>query len=136
MTMIDPAHREPVPATPRKAMTPARRKAILAAYDGRCAGCDEPLAGRKWVADHRVALELGGADTLENLQPLCNDGRRCVVGKNRDDARRIAEMRRQSAMRLDVPRRPSTRPIPQRADPWPKGKQKIRSRGFQKRGRN
>ena len=114
--------------TPRGSMTPKRRRDILTKYDGLCAGCDEPLAGRKWIAEHILPLELGGADTLENLQPLCNDGARCVVGKNRDDARRIAKMRRQAKMdlRREEPSRFQSRPFPKSTRP-------LQSRGFDKR---
>lgn len=110
--------RELVLATIRKAMTPKRRKAIWDAYEGRCAACDEPLPSG-WIADHRLPLDLGGRDDLGNLQPLCPDP--CNKAKCRYDAKRIAEMRRQQAMRLDVPVEPSKRPIRSRNE-WPKSR--------------
>lgn len=88
--------------TPRGSMTPKRRRDVLASTEGLCAGCETSLAGVKWIADHRLPLELGGADALSNLQPLCPD---CNREKTHDDAKRIAKMRRQSKM--DEPAQPS-----------------------------
>lgn len=104
-------NREPVPPTPRKAMTPARRRAVLEAYDGRCAepACAK-LLGPDWQADHVIPLELGGSDTLDNLQPLC--ARPCHQIKTAWDVKAIRKAARLRA-REDGTRRPR-QPIPGR----------------------
>lgn len=97
--------------TARGAMTPKRRRDVLALTEGLCAGCEEVLKGQPWIADHCVPLELGGTDTLGNLQALCVP---CDKIKTRNDARQIAKMRRQAKM--DEPGEPS----------------RLQSRGFDK----
>lgn len=62
--------REPVPATPRKAMTPARRRAALEAYGNRCDDCGASLTTKVEI-DHRIQLWMGGPEARENLRPLC-----------------------------------------------------------------
>lgn len=97
--------RELLDGTPRKAMTPARRKAVYAAYDGRCAGCDDVLAG-PYQIDHIIPLALGGADEFHNLAALCVS---CHRGKTASDLRRIAKAKRQAALLGE--RAPAKRPI-------------------------
>lgn len=61
--------RELIEDTPRKAMTPARRKRVLAQHNGQCVcGCGET---KGLEIDHRVPLWMGGLDEDENLDPLC-----------------------------------------------------------------
>lgn len=79
---------------PRKSFTPKQRQGVFSAYDGVCAGCDEPLRG-KWQVDHRVPLELNGPHDPSNWQPLCGqDMNGCHVAKTREDIKRIAAARR------------------------------------------
>jgi len=81
--------REAVEATPRKAMTPARRRRVRERQGDLCAcdGCVE-----LWVdVDHVVPLELGGADDDENLEGLCKAHHK---EKTKADAKRIAKARR------------------------------------------
>lgn len=64
----------------------------LAEFADSCACCGMPItpaSGLDW--DHRVPLELGGEDEIDNLQPLC---RRCHVSKTAEDVGRIAKARR------------------------------------------
>lgn len=98
----------PVPATPRKAMTPKRRAAILTRHGGRCAraGC-EITEGLE--IDHIIPLELGGSDADHNLEPLCDPHHQL-------DVRMIARARRIRKREAG-----ETRP-----------KRPIKSRGFDK----
>lgn len=85
-----PMRREPVEATPRKAMTPARRARVLARFDGKCSypGC-EIATGLE--IDHVIALDLAGKDEDDNLAPLCEVHH---AQKTRLDAKLIAKSRR------------------------------------------
>lgn len=86
--------REAVEATPRKGFTPKQRKGVWDAYDGKCAGCDEPLKPG-WAVDHILPIELGGAHEPKNWQALCGQNvNGCHVAKTRDDIKRIAAARR------------------------------------------
>lgn len=79
---------------PRKSFTPKQRQGVFTAYDGLCAGCDEPLKG-KWQVDHILPLDLEGSHDPSNWQPLCGqDMNGCHVAKTREDIRRIAAARR------------------------------------------
>ena len=109
--------REAVPATPRRAMTPARRKAVLSQSEGSCGICLNPIVG-PWIADHIIPLELSGPDTLENLWPLCPA---CDKDKFKRDMKAIAKMRRLQAQAKKKPPEPTQRT-----------KRQIRSRGFDK----
>ena len=115
MTRVAPKTGELIEATPRKAMTPKRRRDLLDAYFGKCARCGEPITQPGWVANHITPLAQGGADDLSNLEPLHKP---CDNQITPADISRIAETKRQAKMRLDVPREVSKNP--------------IRSRGFQK----
>lgn len=113
--------REPVAIEPRRPLT--RREVIELAVrqSGRCAcPCGEKLdALRETVVDeHLLALELGGSNDLANraLYRLP-----CAKAKTAaKDAPAIAKCRRIEA-RENGTRRPR-KPIPQRADLWPKGR--------------
>lgn len=81
--------REPVEATPRKAMTAARRNRVAERQGVLCAraGCEQ-----RWTeVDHVVPLELGGAEADENLEGLCEAHHK---EKTKADVRRIAKARR------------------------------------------
>ena len=60
----------PAPATPRKAMTPARRARIVARDGEVCARLDCDCTTGLQV-DHVIPLDLTGKDEDENLQLLC-----------------------------------------------------------------
>jgi hypothetical protein len=114
----------PAFATPRKAMTPARKRRIHAQHKGLCTYCGQEteVSGPTVVYDHEIPLELGGSDDDGNIGPI--HASPCNKIKTAADAKQIAKMRRQSKM--DEPREPSRI---QSRNEWPKG-QKIQSRPF------
>jgi hypothetical protein len=114
---------EPVEATPRRSATKSRRDAVIARDGPLCAGKGCSELGRE--LDHRVPLELGGADELANWQLLC---RAHHAGKTLCDLVAIAKARR-LRKRADGTRRPRKR-IASPAHPWPPKSPKIKSRGF------
>lgn len=83
--------RELLDGTPRKAMTPARRKRILSAHDNRCAhdGCE---SADRLEIDHDIPLALGGSEEEGNLIVLCYAHHK---EKTRSDLWRIAKAKRQ-----------------------------------------
>jgi 5-methylcytosine-specific restriction endonuclease McrA len=86
-----------------------RRRRLLERFGGCCAACGESIDG-SWIADHVIALELGGSNADANLQPLC--AAPCNKTKTANDARLIAKAKRLRA--------------------GPKvSRHRIRSRGFQ-----
>ena len=121
MSMIEPAQREPVEATPRKRLTRAERVAILKRQEHRCAGPCEASLIWSWVEErpvygpmideHIVPLELGGSNELSNRELRCID---CAKEKTRADRKVIAKVAR----------------IRRRLAGEERQKQKIRSRGF------
>lgn len=111
--------RAPAPATPRKAMTPARRARIVARDGEVCARLDCDCTTGLQV-DHIIALELTGKDEDENLQLLCTPHH---AAKTRLDLKMIARARR-----LRKKADPETRK-PSRMVSRPLGK----TRGFDKR---
>ena len=63
--------REPLEATKRNTMTPARRRAVLTRA-GLCCGHLGCVMAQALEIDHIIPLELGGADDDTNLQALCH----------------------------------------------------------------
>jgi 5-methylcytosine-specific restriction endonuclease McrA len=86
-------NRESVEATPRKAMSPARKLRIWSRWSGLCGECGDPVdaLGPGVVYDHIVALWLGGPETDKNLMPL---HRECDRVKTASDARVRAKIKR------------------------------------------
>ncbi len=126
MSIVAPTSREPVNATPRGRMTPARRRAVSERQGGLCAvqGCGKAIV----EIDHVRALELGAADTLDNLQGLCKPHH---LLKTLTDLKAIAKARR-LRKRADGTRR-ERKPIAAHVSPWPPaGSRKLQSRGFPK----
>lgn len=113
---LDSLAREPLDATKRKAMTPARRERVLKRFDGHCAypECSETEG---LEVDHAICLELGGKDEDSNLQPLCPKHHK---QKTALDIKLIARMRRRQKKHNGE---------------WPKSPQRLRGGGFRP-GRN
>ena len=60
-----------VSTTARRKLTPHRRLRVWEKTGGICVLCDGKIGGvrERWIAEHIRALELGGADDLENMGP-------------------------------------------------------------------
>lgn len=101
MSRVAAPTREAVGATPRARMTPARRRAVLERQGPLCAiqGCCRP-----WTeVDHRCALALGGPDTLDNLEGLCDLHH---LEKTARDLTAIAKAKRLAGETCTAPGRP------------------------------
>lgn len=110
-------------ATPRRGMNATRRARIIAAQDGKCAGCSRP---GPFDVDHRLTLWMSGPDEDHNCEALCI---LCHKRKTKADKSAIAKVKRIHA-RIDGTRR-LRRPIPSRG--FAKGHRPIPSRPFSKR---
>lgn len=88
----------------------------LAEYEGRCASCGivtGGAAGLEW--DHIIPLELGGSDTIDNLQPLC---RGCHKAKTAQDVKAIRKAERQRQRTAGIHKQ-TRNPIPgSKASGW------------------
>lgn len=115
MSRIAPTDYEPVDATPRLSMTPARRARILAKHNGQCSYPDCAIT-EALELDHQIALFLGGKDAESNIVPLCREHH---AAKTRLDQKLIGKVRR-----LQIKQRPKSE--------QPKA-QPIRSTGFRSR---
>ena len=121
MSLIQPAAREPVEATPRKRLTAAQRAQLLERQQRCCAGpCQQSLIwslveGKPvygpMIDEHIIPLELGGSNELSNRELRCVP---CAKQKTRADRKAIAKVAR----------------IRRRLAGEERRKQKIRSRGF------
>jgi 5-methylcytosine-specific restriction endonuclease McrA len=107
--------REPVEATPRKAMSPARRIRIWNARGGKCCKCglDVDWSGPNVVLDHIVPIWLGGSEDDSNVQVL---HRACDAPKTANDAKVRAKVKR----------------LHKKASGFEKKGPRLRSRGFDK----
>lgn len=113
MSRIDHGAAEQVEATPRRAMTPARRRRVAGRQHGLCGcGCGARLAD-DFEVDHALALWLGGSEEDTNLVALT---KACHSRKTKVDAAKIFKVKRLQA-RESGTRRP--RP-------------KIKARGFER----
>lgn len=79
-----------VGTTKRKRLTPRQRLAIWERDRGVCALCHCAINGikEKWIVEHMIALELGGADDESNMavvHKLCADEK--TNGSKGDHAR-------------------------------------------------
>jgi len=112
--------REPLEATKRNTMTPARRRAVLMRA-GIC--CEYPgcVMAQALEIDHIIPLELGGADDDTNLQALCHTHHKL---KTKQDIKRIAKARR-----LRKKENPSDQ-TPRKRQIQSKGFDKTRTRSF------
>lgn len=114
--------------TPRQSFTPKQRAGVWSAYDGLCAGCEEPLQPG-WQIDHIKEIDDGGAHEPSNWQPLCGKQQNgCHIGKT-------AAWRTRKAKADRIRKREEEGPKPaqiQSRNEWPKGR-KLESRGFSPR---
>lgn len=83
--------REPVSATPRGAMTPARRHRIWLAAGGKCFMCSKPVPEAWTVLDHEIQLWMSGPDDDAYIRPLCGP---CDKLKTAADATKRAKVKR------------------------------------------
>ncbi len=97
--------------TPRRSMTPARRKRIFLSHGGVCGFCHEEIsAGEPFEIDHEIPLALGGSDDDgENCYPLHERCHRIKTfglkrpGRKRpSDFSAIAKVKRLRAKRLGL----------------------------------
>lgn len=114
----------------RKPLNRAQVVAILCRQAGGIpcgCGCGEPLdpLGEGVVDEHVIPLEQTGPNDLRNRALY---RRPCAVEKTKRDATNTAKCKRLDGETCTGP----TRPIPQRANPWPRG-QKLQSRPFPQR---
>lgn len=129
MSRFAPASREPVIPEDRGAMTPARKRRIWEREKGKCWMCGQavPESGPDVRYDHKVPLELGGADDDHNLYPLHT--KPCDELKTKADRARIDKMRRQRKLDLAEPRTVSANPIRSRGFGPPRRRLAKTSRG-------
>ena len=86
------SRREFIPPTKRRKMTRARRVSIFLAANGICHICGKQIRdGEKWDVSHVIPLNLGGADTDDNMRPA---HKRCHVEQTAKDKADIAERNR------------------------------------------
>jgi len=100
---------EDVGTTPRRRLTPHRRLQVWERTGGRCVVCGRLIDGvrERWIVEHIRALELGGADEMENMGPA---HAACALDKTRDDHRRAAKAKRQKIRHIGA--EGSKRPLP------------------------
>ena len=116
----------------RRAMTAARKRRIWTLYGGLCDECGEPVAlSGGTIYDHRIPFWTAPYldDDGPNVRPIHVA---CDKQKTKADQGVIGHIKRLIA-RQDGTRRPR-KAIPQRVDPWPKGRT-IPSRPFSKKQR-
>ena len=93
--------------TVRRRLTPHRRLRVWEKTGGVCVLCGRTIDGsrERWIAEHLCALELGGADDLDNMGPA-HEG--CALIKTKEDHRRAAKAKRQKIRHIgaDVSRNP------------------------------
>jgi hypothetical protein len=107
---------EDVGTTPRGKLTPHRRLKAWERTCGRCVVCHRQIDGvrERWIIEHIRALELGGADDLDNMGPAHEV---CAITKTQYDHRRAGKAKRQKIQHIGA--KSSNRPLPcGRRSPW------------------
>ncbi|MGE7415078.1 hypothetical protein [Methylobacterium tarhaniae] len=90
---------EDVGTTRRRSLSAHRRLKAWERTGGVCVVCESPIDGirERWIVEHIRALELGGADELENTGPAREA---CGRAKTLDDNARTAKAKRQKIQHL------------------------------------
>lgn len=90
---------EDVGTTPRRSLSGYRRLQAWERTGGTCVVCGQIVDGvrERWIVEHIRALELGGADELENMGPAHEA---CGREKTCDDHARTARAKRQKIRHL------------------------------------
>ena len=90
---------EDVGTTRRRSLSGRRRLQAWEQTGGTCVVCGQRIDGvrERWIVEHIRALELGGADGIENLGPAHEP---CGREKTRDDHARAAKAKRQKIRHL------------------------------------
>ncbi|AWN41750.1 HNH endonuclease [Methylobacterium durans] len=106
MPLITP---EDIGTTPRSCLSPRRRLQAWERTNGKCVVCGERIDGarERWIIEHIRALELGGADELDNMGPAHEA---CGREKTRDDHARTAQAKRQKLRHIGAA--VSAQPLP------------------------
>lgn len=91
--------REDVGTTKRRSLSGHSRLKAWERTGGICVVCDQPIDGvrERWIVEHIRALELGGADDIENMGPAHDT---CGREKTREDHARSARAKRQKIRHL------------------------------------
>jgi hypothetical protein len=91
--------REDVGTTKRRSLSGHSRLKAWERTGGICVVCDQPIDGvrERWIVEHIRALELGGADEIENMGPAHDT---CGREKTRADHARSAQAKRQKIRHL------------------------------------
>jgi hypothetical protein len=60
------------------------KQSICSANNYKCNDCGIDLVDRDFQIDHIVPISIGGKNSIENLQPLCNNchSKKCKIEKN------------------------------------------------------
>lgn len=97
MSRVAAQAHEPVVPEDRGSMHDARKRRIWARVKGKCWMCGQavPESGPDVRYDHKIPIELGGADEDWNIYPLHRQP--CDELKTKADRKRIDKMRRQQA---------------------------------------
>jgi 5-methylcytosine-specific restriction endonuclease McrA len=101
-----------VGTTKRKRLSPRERLSVWEKHKGVCALCHLQINGvrEKWIVEHMIALELGGADDESNMAPVhkaCADEK--TNGKRGDHAM-AAKAKRAKRRHLGI--KESKNPLP------------------------
>lgn len=97
-----------VGTTKRGRLTSRDRREIWEREAGHCMVCHCKLQTGRFIFEHVVALELGGADHRDNIRLTCLA---CAKEKTRDDHIRAGHAKRQKIATLGL-KAPSLRPLP------------------------